>query len=114
VNTSVVAAAFLSMRGVSENVSKPQPTEPDERGDLYRFGSESESRSWRAGAECGEERVAGVKTVVRERHEEDVELRSETKKRGERERVVDGTRSGTKQRERMWRKREKEREKEGR
>lgn len=43
-NTSVVAAvAFLSMRGASENVSKPQPMEPDERGDLYRFGSRSRS-----------------------------------------------------------------------
>lgn len=40
---AVAAAAFLSMRGASENVSKPQPTEPDERGDLYRFGSRSRS-----------------------------------------------------------------------
>lgn len=44
-NTSAVvaAAAFLFTRGASENVSKPQPTEPDERGDLYRFGSRSRS-----------------------------------------------------------------------
>lgn len=106
-NTSAVAAAFLSMRGASENVSKPQPTEPDERGDLYRFGS----RSRRAGAGCGREgRVAGVETVVRERHEEGTESRGETEKRAERERPVDGTPSGTKQRERMQRERKSERE----
>jgi len=55
-NTSAVAAAFLSMKGASENVSKPQSTEPDERGDLYRFGSWSrrtESRSRRAMRSAG-------------------------------------------------------------
>lgn len=84
-----VAAAFLSMRGASENVSKPQPTEPDERGDLYRFGSRSRSlvvgEPGRTG--CGrEKRVAGVETVVRARYEESTEPRSETEKREERER----------------------------
>lgn len=85
---AAAAAAFLSMRGASENVSKPQPTEPDERGDLYRFGSRSRSLvvDESGGEVQGVGRVADVETVVRERHEEGTESRSETEKRGERER----------------------------
>lgn len=56
--------------------------------------------------------MAGVETVVRERYEESTEPRSETEKRGERERPVDGTQSGTKQRERMQREKEGKRERE--
>jgi len=44
-------AAFLLTRGASENVSKPQPTEPDERGDLYRFESWNRSLVVGAGVE---------------------------------------------------------------
>lgn len=106
---AAAAAAFLSMRGASENVSKPQPTEPDERGDLYRFGSRSLSLvvGERGRGAGGGGRVAGVETVVRVRCEESTEPRSETEKREERRRLVDGTRSETKQRERMWRERER-------
>lgn len=52
--------------------------------------------------------MAGVETMVRVRCEESTEPRSETEKREERRRLVDGTRSETKQRERMWRERERE------
>lgn len=47
------AAAFLFTRGASENVSKPQPTEPDERGGLIPLRVlESESaRGWGDGGE---------------------------------------------------------------
>lgn len=79
------------MRGASENVSKPQPTEPDERGDLYRFGSRSLVVDERGRRVCGRgRRVAGVETVVRERHEEGTESRSETERREKRARAVDG------------------------